>query len=256
MKEQIIAIAKTAKVFLGKNSPTIMTGIGIAGFCTAVILAAKMSPKARVDICEAETAAEDEGKTLEKKEKAVIYIKRYWPVVTTVAASATCIICGQVVQARRTAAATAAYLLAQDSLQTFTKKATEKFGEQSITRIKEGIDKDRLAKAPRDTAKMISSANSGDTLCFDELAGRYFYSSAEKIRKAEADLNKRLIMDNFVPLNAFYDELDLPHIRFGEDLGWDVSLEGCVNVDFSAQLFDNAEPCLVISADIYPRWHV
>ena len=46
MKQQIENIFHNSRKFLGKHSPEILTGLGIAGFITSTILAVKATPKA------------------------------------------------------------------------------------------------------------------------------------------------------------------------------------------------------------------
>ena len=242
----------TAKTLAGRYGPEIYVGAGIGLSILTAIMVAKETPKAlRLQ----EEIEETEDREATVKEKAIILGKTYWPAICTGAASIFFIISGHHIQYKRTAAATAAYLLAQDSLKNFTDKVTEEIGEKKVRDIKDKISKEKIFDNPVNDDVVIRTSN-GDTLCFDAIAGRYFYSSAEAIRKAENEMNKRMLRDNFISLNEFYLELDLPPIKYGDELGWDVNLEGATEIDFSSHLNSNNQPCLVIDSDICPRWHL
>ena len=53
--------------------------------------------------------------------------------------------------------------------------------------------------------------------------------------------------------DEFYDELDLPHVDLGDDLGWNLD-EGLLDLDFGSQISDDGRPCIVINYNIAPRY--
>lgn len=249
---KITTLLTTAKTLAGHHAPEIYVGIGIGLSVITAVIVGKETPKA---LRMKEEIEYKEERSVEPREHVAIFLKTYWPALITGSCSIFLIISGQHIQAKRTAAATAAYLIAQDSLKNFTEKVTDELGEKKVLSIRDSIAKDKLKKNPVDYDTVINTG-SGDTLCYDALNGRYFKSSVEAIRKAENEMNRRLVRENFVCLNEFFDELDLPRVRFGDELGWDVNLEGAVDIEFSSQLNDQNQPCLVIDSDICPRWHL
>ena len=52
-------------------------------------------------------------------------------------------------------------------------------------------------------------------------------------------------------LNDFYSMQDLPTIRAGDKLGWNID-RGLVQVEYSSQLTDIGTPCLVIEFRVGP----
>ena len=68
------------------------------------------------------------------------------------------------------------------------------------------------------------------------------------------ELNSRLINEMYVSLNDFYYELGLKTTTGGDDLGWNIHRDGLVDVQFSSQLSDKGEPCLVIDYRVAPRY--
>lgn len=240
-------IFNVAKVFAGQHAPEIYMGMGIGLSVLTPVLAAK----------ETKDMLLDDGWTKEPtlKDKLVIYAKHYWPAAVTGTASIFLIVSGQHIQYKRTAAATAAYVLAQDSLSNFTEHVVSEIGPKKVTAIKDQITKEKIEELDFSDASIINTGN-GDMLCYDAIGGRPFLSSVEAIRKAESEMNKRMLTCNFISLNEFYRELDLPEIKFGDELGWDVALEGTVDIEFSSQLYKNEKPCLVIDSDMCPRWRL
>lgn len=56
----------------------------------------------------------------------------------------------------------------------------------------------------------------------------------------------------YISLNEFYDEMDLPHIDIGDDLGWNI--DDAIELTFSSQLTEDKTPVLVISYEYCPRY--
>ena len=249
---KITAFWNSAKHLAGQYAPEIYVGLGIGLSVWSMISAVKATPKV---IYEEERFEYENHREPNFKEKLYIYAKHYWPTAITEISSVFFIISGQRIQSKRTAAATAAYVLAQDSLKNFSEKVTEELGTNKVTAIKDIIAKEKMESTPFDESTVIRTGG-GDTLCYDAMNGRYFYSSIETIRKAESEMNRRLVRENFISVNDFFTELDLPSVKFGDELGWDVNLEGAVDIEFSSHLDDQDRPCLVIDSDICPRWHL
>ena len=243
----------TAKTLVGQHAPEIYTGIGIALSVLTPILAAKEAPKVLIEESDIRIDYDREPTT---KEKFMIDVKHYWPAVLTGVSSIVMIVSGQHIQYKRTAAATAAYLLAQDSLNSFTEHVVAELGDKKVKNIKEKIILDKVPNMSYDDKDIIYTGN-GDTLCYDVIGGRKFMSSVESIRKAESAMNKLLANgETFVSVNDFYRELDLDPIKFGEELGWEVALEGTVDIELSAKLDSFDRPMLVIDSDMCPRWRL
>lgn len=93
----------------------------------------------------------------------------------------------------------------------------------------------------------------GNTLCYDVVSGRYFRSDIDKIKKAENELNHRMISEMYISLNEFYYEVGLPRTSIGDELGWNID-GGLIGLEFSSQLAEDGTPCLVIDYGIAPRY--
>lgn len=248
-KPNVSKFIKSAQIFASKHSPEILTWIGIAGMVTSTVLAVKVTPKALMCIQDAE---HNKGDQLTAAEKAKACWKCYIPVAVTSAASIACLVGASSVNLRRNAALATAYKLSETALTEYREKVIETVGEKKEQMVREKINKDHLEKNPVTSSNVIVTGN-GDTLCYDSLFGRYFNSDIDKIKRAVNELNRELLMDMYVSLNDFYDQLDLDHIDIGDDLGWNVD-DGLIDIDFGSQLASDGRPCITLNYTVAPRY--
>ena len=85
------------------------------------------------------------------------------------------------------------------------------------------------------------------------ISGRYFKSDIETIKKAVNELNRRMLLDMYISLSEFYDEIGLEHIALSDELGWNID-DGLMEIDFSSQLADDGTPCVVIDYHLAPKY--
>lgn len=255
-KADVVKFVKGVQRGVGKHSPEILTGIGVAGMITTTVLAVKATPKAIELIEEAKyektMKIQNETRNLKPIEVVKVAWKPYIPAVITGVASTICLIGSCKVSTRRMAALTTAYKLSETALTEFKEKAVETIGEKKVKDIKDKISKDKVDENPVSKNNIIITEK-GNTLCYDAAAGRYFKSDIDKIKKAVNEINRQMIYDQYVSLNEFYDELGLAHTELGDELGWNLDF-GLVEVDFSSQIADDGTPCIVISYNVAPRY--
>ena len=236
-------VTKTVSLFMKKNSPTILTAIGVSGMIASTIFAIEATPKA-VKLIE-EKKQELKVEKLTPIETVRMTWKCYIPTVVLTVLSSGCIAGANSVHAKRNAALATAYTISETALRENKDKVIETIGEKKEQAVRDAIAKDKIDKNPVSKSEVIITKK-GDTLCFDPWSSRYFKSDPEKVRKAINDLNYQLIHDGMVSLNEFYYILGLDGTRAGEDLGWNVNKGGQVNFRFSSQIADDETPCLVL----------
>ena len=241
----------TTGMTLKRHSPEILTGIGVGGMVTAIIMAVKATPKA-LSLLEEEKQKQDKEE-LTKTEVVKAAWKCYVPTAITVVFSASCLIGANAISLRRNAAIATAYSLSETALQEYRDKVEEKLGDKKEKEIRESLAKDKLDKNPVSKCHIFATGT-GNVLCFDGASGRYFYSDYETIRKCINTLNNKVMNEMYVSLNEFYDLIGLAHIRLGENTGWNAEY-GIIDPDnsISTQLAENDEPCLVLDFEIGPR---
>ena len=242
-------IRRTSKA-VSKRSPEILTGVGIAGLLTTTVLAVRATPKALALLEEAEGI---KGEELTKPETVKAAWKPYIPAAVTAVASVTCLIGASSVNARRTAALTAAYKISETALTEYREKVVETIGEEQEKVVRDKVAKQQLEKNPPSKSEVIVTGE-GDTWCFDPLSGRYFKSDIESIRKAENNLNKRMMHDisGYASVNDFYDELGLPHTDMGEILGW--NSDNLIDLDIGSHVNDKGKPCITVGHYVAPKY--
>lgn len=266
-KVNLSKIAKSVRTAMKKHSPEILTGIGIAGMVTTVIMAVRATPKALMLIeeekrhrnCELLDEAEKSGQDncnqvtrLQSLEVVKTTWKCYIPAAVTGIMSVVCLIGANSVNVRRNAALATAYALSESALKEYQEKVIETIGEKKEKTVRDTIAKDKIDNNPVSNREVIITGK-GDTLCFDAISGRYFKSDIDKLKKAENEMNRQMREEMYISLNDFYYEIGLNNIKIGEDLGWYID-DGYIDLNFSSQLADDGTPCLVINYQVSPRY--
>ena len=251
-----------------KYSPEILTGIGIAGMITTTVIAVKSTPKALSLIDkelkrqnkeladEAERNGEvgfDEISKLKPIDVLKVTWKCYIPTVTIGAASIACLIGASSVHSKRNAILATAYKLSETAFSEYKEKVIETIGEKKEEVIRDKVHKERMEKDPVSKNEVFIS-DSGDTLCYDYNTGRYFKSDIEKIRRAVNTLNKKMLLDGYVSLNEFYEEIGIARTSTGDRLGWNTDSD-LLDLNFSSQLTEDGKPCLVIDFKVEPKYN-
>ena len=202
----------SVKLFIKQNAPTILTFLGAAGVVATAVTAVKATPKASYLLYKAE---EEKGEELTLTEKATIAGPVYIPSVLIGVGTVTCIFGANVLNKRTQAALTSAYALLDNSYKEYRNKVKETYGEDYDDLIKEEIAKDKYKEQD-------IHVDEGVELFFDEYSGRYFESTKYKVKEAQYQLNRDLVMRDYAYLNEFYHYLGIEEVDFGWKAGWSV----------------------------------
>ena len=200
-----------SQLFLKKNSSTILTCIGAAGLVATTITAVKATPKAVMLIEEAEA---EKGDELTKLEKVKIAGPAYIPTVVLGVSTLACIFGANILNKRGQASLMSAYALADNKYKDCRKKVNELYGDDSGSVIRSEIARDKYNE---NTASLEGEET---RLYYDYYSNRYFEASPFDVQRAEYELNRTLIMSDFVCLNDWYRSLDIKPLKHGEDFGW------------------------------------
>ena len=245
--------ADEIKNFSEKNLPAILTAASIAGGVATTVLAVKLTPRASEVIAAKKKELSGEKSTVKKAaEIAYTTAKMYAPAIVLGAASIGCAVGSYKVSAGRIAALAAAYSFSESRFKSYRDKVVETIGEKKEKVIRDEVEKEEIKKNPV-SKNEIYDIGRGDVLCYDDISGRYFRSSVDKIKSSVNELNKRMLSDMYISLNEFYYEIGLPPVKMGEDLGFNMN-EGFIDIHFSPILSDTDEPCLCMSYTVYPRF--
>jgi hypothetical protein len=241
-KLNVSQIFKSAQAGIVKHGPEILTGLGIAGFLTAIGLAVKATPAAMNSV----EKKKDELQV--DKLKPIDTIKATWkhyiPTLAVVGASTACVIGASTVSAKRNAALVAACKFTETAFTEYKEKVVETIGERKEKTVNEAISKDRIEKNPV-TEKNVVFTERGNTLCYDVPSDRYFRSDIEQLKKGVNELNRRMLHESYISLNEYYAEIGLHSTESGDILGWNTD-KGLIDVYFSSELASDGTPCLAI----------
>lgn len=250
-KFNLTATAKSIKGVLERHAPEILTGIGVAGMVTTTILAVKATPKACLLINDRKDELAVEK--LSATELVKTTWKCYIPAAVTCGASIACLVGASSVNFKRNAALATAYKLSEAALSEYKDAIIETIGEKKEQSVRDKVAEERLKKNPVSKSEIIVTGN-GTTLCYDPVGNSYFKSNIQQIESAKNKLNARMLSENYVSLNDFYDELGIGPTKLGDDLGWDIYKDGLVEIAFSSQLAEDGTPCLVMDYSVAPRY--
>lgn len=251
MKQKIMEVLKPIYTAAKKRAPEILTGIGIGGMILTTVLAVKSTPKA-LDQME-EKKKELKKEKLTPAETVQSCWTCYIPSAVTGGLSMACLIGANSVHLKRNAALATAFTLSETTLRDYKKKVAEKIGPKKEQDIRDEIAKDKIVKDPVSTNEVFLTGK-GNTLCYDEVSGRYFRSDRDKIDRALNELNRRMMSEMYISLNDYYSEIGLPRIGLGDILGWNID-KGFISPDFSYQGAEDGTPCLVISYLVEPQYN-
>ena len=257
-KQTLSKLARDVKLSVTKHSPEILMGMGIAGMVTTTVLAVKATPKALMLMEDKKQELDVEALTPAETVKATW--KCYIPAAVSGAVSIACFVGSHSVNVRRNAALATAYKLSETAFSEYRDSVIETIGEKKERSVKDKMSEKQIKDNPVNKTEVIVTGK-GQTLFFDPLSHRYFYSDMNKISKAENKLNKWINCDPFnagVTLNDFYEEVGLPSTAIGDNLGWNLNI-GLIDIYTSAQKVEEGEehegePCLVINFTNPPKY--
>lgn len=256
-KQALTKFGRDLRLSLSKHSPTILIGIGITGMLTTTVLAVKATPKA-IRLMD-ERKDELEVDRLTPLETVKTTWKCYIPAAISGTVSIACLIGSNSVNARRNAALATAYKISETAFAEYRDKVVETIGEKKEKIVRDKVSEQQIKDNPVNKTEIIVTGK-GQTLFYEPLSGRYFYSDLEKIKRAENTLNKAILTDPFssgVTLNEFYEEIGLPTTATGDTLGWnfDDTIEIYPSAQMAAENSEHeGEPCIVLNHTRPPRY--
>ena len=229
-------LLKCTKNVSVKHGPVILTAVGIIGMAVATIEAVKATPKAlqkidekkqevfeSTDPIDVPMCASYQDVKLTKKEIIECTWKLYLRAAVAGVAGVACIIASDKISLGRTAAAFSMYDTAQKSLKKYQDSTLKIVGEEKAAEIQQEVDKSHFEPKVIGNLKPLETGY-GDTLCYDVIGDRYFYSDLAVIRMQLAELTEQMLSgyDDEPCLNQAYAAMGLPGIVYGDRLGWSV----------------------------------
>lgn len=227
------SLIKTAEHHLRSNSPAYLAGLGISGVVGTAYLTARAGFRTAQKLGE-------EPPYLKNKEKAKLVWKLYIPPTLVGVGTIACIVGATKIGYRRTAALTAAYSLSERAFSEYKEKVIEKFGERKEQSIRDDLAQDKV----RSTAptREIVLYGAGNVLCCELHTGRYFLGDMDALKKAQNEINAKLLRDDYAYLADFYHMIGVAQTSGAYDIGW--KSDRLLDLEFSTVLADETRPCL------------
>ena len=272
MKKQnkLMALINKGIRFADEHQREIMLGSAIAGTIVTAALSWKAGIKADKVLSEQRekmdtiviNMGEDESNEISeeeekqrRKEITLETIKRMAPIVTPPALAATCtiisVIAGYKVASTQIATLSALYSMGEKALSEYQGKVTEIAGPKKAQEIEEAVAKGKVEENPPTNMNTVIDTGKGNVKFYDPKSGRYFYSSPESVKTAFNKVNKLIMDEYFLSLNEGYNELGLPDIELGDEMGFNVD-DGLIDIDhlFTVILGSDDRPIYVLNYDI------
>lgn len=230
----------TVQSVLKRNSPIIFSSTAIAGVATTGYLAARASFTAARKIDNHELLnGVNPGWKKQTQERAALVWKLYIPAAASGVVTIACVVGTTRVTNKRAAAAQAAFVLSERAYAEYRNKVIEEYGERKDKAIRDTIAEERVRQNPP-PATLI--AGSGSVICCELHTGRYFTSDMETLRRAENDINARLVRHDSATLDDWYYLIRMQPTTNSGDLGW--NSDKLLSLEFTSVLDDNGRPCL------------
>lgn len=223
---------------LEEHAPTVLSIVGIAGFVSAIVITARVAPKAAHIL--------EESKTKARKEQAIALAPVYAPVAGLALISTGCILAGGRIHQYRYASVLALLAVSERNLERWQKSIFEEVGEKKAEAVR------RRVVEPTGDIPQDADLDEVKQLFFDTYTGRYFRAhSVEVIKAAVNEINEMVVGEGFASLNEYYYILGLENTDFGDVIGWSIST-GLMSASFDSFL-KNDRPVVSVDFNVKPR---
>lgn len=241
--------------FLRKNGPTILTGVGVAGFAATTYLVGKAVLKAQEPVKELklklnEIKIKDIDGTYTQHEQVMesgrTFIfgmlgiaKIFAPAIITGGVSIACIISSHGMMKNRQASLVAAYVALDEGFKAYRRRVIAELGDEKEKEVYSGVKLRALDQAegedPRSAVDYDDKMPSPYARFFDEYSSCWTKTAEWNlmfIREQQRYANDKLQTRGFVFLNEIYEALGLEWSQAGQVVGWRLSEGGDSYIDF------------------------
>lgn len=231
---------------LKRAAPIIFTGLSILGTIGTAILSARSAVKYK------EITDDWKLEEPDKKEKMIITAKTFAPAALIGLATILSTTGASYLNAKNVASISAGYAMLTKGYKDFEKKARSVIGEDKYREIKRaiGIDSAKIKEY-----KKADMADSDNVTFYEAFRDEFFERDKSTVIEAEYAVNRLMATQGYVSLNEFYEQLDLPPIDLGDQIGWSyglgADLYGYAWVDFEHYIFELEEGLEAIQI-LYP----
>lgn len=224
-------MTRKAGEVMDSNGSTILIGIGVASFFTAVVTAVIATVKAEDALSEldVEIAYECESNKIEPPDKKQLAVRRfkklvpiYAPTIISFGIGAACTVKAHRDDMSKIAALTTAFEVSEFKRRELTDYIRSNLGEKAekelVDKFNEDKSKEAMPKGPKDPA--IHATGHGDQLFYDTGTGRFFRASVAWLEKCQNEISHLIFTDDYASANELAYLLGLDSTVYGNLLGW------------------------------------
>lgn len=218
--------------FLKSNSPNVLSAAGCVGVVTTAYLAARGAHKAAQDLAHA-------GPRVSFKEDVKLVWKHYIPASVSGVVTIGSIIGANRIGNRRTIAAQALVAVGERAYSAYRQQVIEEYGDGKDQAIRDRVASKLVEENP---PPAVMVAGSGDILAMEAHTGRYFSTTMERLKRAQNEVNRKLLIHDLVTLDEFYYEINQQVTSYSSEVGW--RSPRLMELEFSS-VIANEKPVLV-----------
>lgn len=249
-KQVVRKLRRNSRLYLKRNSSTILTAIGALGVVATTVVAVRATPKAMMLLNEAK---EEKGDELTKLEVIKVAGPTYIPSIAIGVSTIACVFGANALNKRQQAALMSAYALLDSSYKDYKNKVKELYGEEA--------DKEIVYEIAKEKYNRFDIVSDGEKqLFYDYFSERYFESTVEAVQRAEYQLNRKLMMEDGVYLNDWYEWLGIEPIESGYSYGWssvinhETTWQAWVDFIHDKVEMDDGLECHIITFSVEPLY--
>lgn len=238
---------KQIKLFMNKNSPIILAGLGIFGTLSTVYTAHQDTLKAE--------HIKKQTKPRNLKEEIQDTWKCYIPTAISATGTISCIVGSHYCSFKQREALASAYLVSQTTLQKYQEKVIERIGKNKARDLREEVDHE-IAEMRAPAVAFASQLSSiidtghGTTLFFDVPGERFFYSDMNFMDKQVNDMNREVMSEMYYDWNELNYRWGLPFKQFGSEHIF--TNEHPLEVRYVPEIMENGQVKILVNYDLIP----
>ena len=220
-------LADKTKLYLSRNSSTILTVISALGVVTTVVMAVKATPKAMILL---DNAKKEKNEELTVIEKVQVAAPVYIPTVIMGAASIACMFGANALNKNKQASLASAYALLDNYHKQYRKTLIDLHGEEIDVEVR-----NEMARHNCSFHQIGLDVPDNKVIFYDEISGESFVRYEREVMDAEYHLNRNFALRGYASYNEFRMFMDLPPTDYGDEIGW--SIDGGYSwIDFEHRL--------------------
>lgn len=261
----------TIRLFTTSKAPELAAGAALLLMGVTIFETVRATKKLQNEIVSAEIeknaeriekqmSGKDDGTTpahekLTTKEMLLIHAKCYWLVALLAVASGGLMLASVHFSNKKLKATSVALAAAETALVSKENAIAEVLTGKQQTQVDMEANKKMLEAnpAPEDTSVIERSSNIGDSLIYDTLLKRYFFSDIELVRAAINNANSDMLQFNGLSINDYCSHLGINDYEWGDEIGWNYDRKGLIKATVAYDDKVNKRVTVLIKHHVMPE---